>query len=911
MNRSAQTGIVLALLTFALAMACHGGGGGSGPAAGFTVTPTSGLVTTEAGGTDTFTVVLMRRPTRDVTVGLSSSNPAEGTVAPASLTFTAVNWNTPQTVTVTGVDDSTDDGDVAYRIVIAAAVSTDAAYNGLDPADVTAINTNDDTAGVTVTPTSGLFTSESGGTAKFTVALDTLPTADVTIAVGSLDTLEGTVSPTSLTFTSVDGMTPQTVTITGVDDGNNPDGPVAFTIQLAPAASADPKYNGMDPADVSVTNNDNDSPGITITPTLGLTTTEAGGTATFSIACNSTPAANVTISITSSNPAEGTPSTALLTFTPANATTPQIVTITGVDDAVDDGDVAYTIVTGNTSSTDASYNGLVIPDVSVTNQNDDTAGATVVQDGPFDPVTGELLTTESGDSATFEVFLNSQPTADVTIQLSSSRPSEGTVSPSSLTFTSADWDTSQVVTVTGVDDPAADGNQAYSIVTAQATSADPKYSLVNADDVPCVNEDDDTPGVFISPLAGLITTESGGTDTCSIHLTSIPTADVVINLSSSNPLEGTVSPSSLTFTPANALVPQVVTVTGVDDLALDGAQPYSIVTSTCVSTDPAYAAIDPSDVGCTNEDNENSPPGAGPFTKDAANPVLTTGAGSAFDAGQVSDPSVLLNGTFTMWYQGRNQTGRRHERIGRATSPDGTTWTKTGVVFSQSGVNGTFDRDGVMQPCVVFDGATTYRMWYTGRWGNRPGKIGLATSSNGTTWTRANGSNPVLVGTAGKFDSNGVSNPHVIFEGGVFKMWYTGSDATGVLRVGYAQSADGIAWVKQNSGNAVLTTSASGFDAAGVSACAVLHDAGTYRMWFAGLNSVSGGRLRIGYADSSDGIAWTKFVSNPVLTQGVAGRFDASQVTSPFVILDAGLFKMWYTGQDAASTNRIGYATSP
>src|SRR5262249_57178995 len=108
---------------------------------------------------------------------------------------------------------------------------------------------------------------------------------------------------------------------------------------------------------------------------------------------------------------------------------------------------------------------------------------------------------------------------------------------------------------------------------------------------------------------------------------SVPTADVVINLSSSNPLEGTVSPTTLTFTPANALVPQVVTVTGVDDAVLDGPQAYTIVTSTCVSTDAAYAAIDPSDVSCTNEDNENSPPGAGPFTKDAANPVVTTGAG--------------------------------------------------------------------------------------------------------------------------------------------------------------------------------------------------------------------------------------------------------------------------------------------
>jgi len=60
------------------------------------VNPTSGLVTTEAGGTAQFTVVLDSPPTADVTVGLSTSDVSEGTVAPASLTFNSGNWDTPQ-----------------------------------------------------------------------------------------------------------------------------------------------------------------------------------------------------------------------------------------------------------------------------------------------------------------------------------------------------------------------------------------------------------------------------------------------------------------------------------------------------------------------------------------------------------------------------------------------------------------------------------------------------------------------------------------------------------------------------------------------------------------------------------------------------------------------------------------------
>src|SRR5258705_6282723 len=105
------------------------------------------------------------QPTANVTIGLSSSDLTEGTVAPGSVTFTPGNWNMAQTVTVTGVDDFGVDGNVPYTIVTAAATSTDGIYNGLDAADVGVTNTDDDTAGITVIPTSGLTTTEGGGTA--------------------------------------------------------------------------------------------------------------------------------------------------------------------------------------------------------------------------------------------------------------------------------------------------------------------------------------------------------------------------------------------------------------------------------------------------------------------------------------------------------------------------------------------------------------------------------------------------------------------------------------------------------------------------------------------------------------------------------------------------------------------------
>jgi Ca2+-binding RTX toxin-like protein len=107
---------------------------------GITVSPTTGLKTTESGDTDSFTVKLNSQPTANVTIGLSSSNTVEGTISPTSLTFTPSDWNQTQKVTVKGVDDKIVDGDKKYTIVTAPAVSTDPKYNNLNAEDVSVTN---------------------------------------------------------------------------------------------------------------------------------------------------------------------------------------------------------------------------------------------------------------------------------------------------------------------------------------------------------------------------------------------------------------------------------------------------------------------------------------------------------------------------------------------------------------------------------------------------------------------------------------------------------------------------------------------------------------------------------------------------------------------------------------------------
>jgi parallel beta-helix repeat protein len=296
-------------------------------------------------------------------------------VSTPSLTFTSANWNVAQVVTVTGVDDFVQDGNIAYSIITAAATSGDGNYNGLNAADVAVTNIDNDTAGITVSAISG-NTTEAGGTATFTVILDSQPMADVIIGISSNDLTEGTVSTPSLTFTSANWNVAQVVTVTGVDDFVQ-DGNIAYSIITTAATSGDGNYNGLNAADVAVTNIDNDTAGITVSAISG-NTTEAGGTATFTVVLDSQPTANVVIGISSSDLTEGTVLTSSLTFTSANWNVAQVVTVTGVDDFVQDGNIPYSIVTAAATSGDGNYNGVDAADVAVTNVDNDVFNTIVV-----------------------------------------------------------------------------------------------------------------------------------------------------------------------------------------------------------------------------------------------------------------------------------------------------------------------------------------------------------------------------------------------------------------------------------------------------------------------------------------------------------------------------------------------------
>ena len=385
---------------------------------GITVTPTTGLTTTEAGGTATFTVVLTTQPTADVTIGLSSSDTTEGTVAPASLTFTTANWNVAQTVTVTGVDDALDDGDVAYTIVTAPATSTDVDYNGVERrrrrGHQHATTTR---SGITVTPTAGLTTTEAGGTATFTVVLNTQPTADVTIGLSSSDTDRGhgrAGEPD--VFTTANWNVAQTVTVTGVDDAlDDGDDRLHDRDGAGDERRRDlqrPRRGRRARSPTPTTT----SSGITVTPTSRPDDDRSGRHGDVHGGAQPQPTANVTIGAElerHDRRARSLP--ASLTFTTANWNVAQTVTVTGVDDALDDGDIAYTIVTAPATSADATYNG-----VDAGRRDGDQHRQR--RGGHHGDADSRLTTTEAGGTATFTVVLTTQPTADVTIASELERP---------------------------------------------------------------------------------------------------------------------------------------------------------------------------------------------------------------------------------------------------------------------------------------------------------------------------------------------------------------------------------------------------------------------------------------------------------------------------------------------------------
>ena len=134
-----------------------------------------------------------------------------------------------------------------------------------------------------------------------------------------------------------------------------------------------------------------------------------------------------------------------------------------------------------------------------------------------------VAVTEGGATDTYTVVLDTAPTGDVTIAVSETSD-DITVSPTTLTFGTSNWNTAQPVTVTAVDDSIDEDEETVTISHSVSTTADtPNYPTTLAiDGVEVTVTDNDTTGVTVSKTSVSVS-EGGTTDTYTVVLDTAPT----------------------------------------------------------------------------------------------------------------------------------------------------------------------------------------------------------------------------------------------------------------------------------------------------------------------------------------------------------------------------------------------------
>ncbi len=546
--------------------------------AGVAVSQTA--LTLGEGETGNYTLMLTSQPREDVRITLDNDGTGAVSVSPALLTFTNVNWNSAQTLTVMAVED--DDANNERVNLTHTAASADAAYNGgavtIDAVAVTV--TDNETAGVTVSRTT-LEVSE-GGVGDYRLVLNARPALAVTITVESDDMGAATVTPATLTFDTTDWNTAKTVTVSGVEDAdmNNESVRLNHTV-----SSSDTLYNTVTPLPVAVTVRDNETMGVTVSSTT-LAVSE-GGTGGYTLALNTAPASAVTITVASGDPGAVT-ATASLTFTASDWNRPKRVTVTGVEDN-DANNENNVQLTHTVSSTDTNYNTVMPLPVAVTVRDNDMAGVTV---SPTDLVVSE------GGTGGYRLVLTSRPTLAVTIMVESNDMGAATVSPGSLTFTDADWNTAKRVTVTGVEDADTDSERVR--LNHTVSSSDTLYSTVMPAAVAVAVNDNEAVGVSVSSTT--LDVNEGSTIHYTLVLNTRPSDHVTIAVATGD-AEAVTATTSLTFTDADWNTAKRVTVTGVDDDDANNENNVQL-THTVSSGDTNYNAFTPPAVAVTVNDDE-------------------------------------------------------------------------------------------------------------------------------------------------------------------------------------------------------------------------------------------------------------------------------------------------------------------
>ena len=268
------------------------------------------------------------------------------------------------------------------------------------------------------------------------------------------------------------------------------------------------------------------------------------------------------------------------------------------DDHIDEDD--ETLEVWGTTARSRSQSPLQVSREQVTIRDDDTAGVTV---------TPTELSVVEGQSGSYRVVLDSQPTGEVTITVAGHADTDITLSgdtltDDALTFTSANWNIAQAVTATAAHDG---DSTAPPDVTLTHTVSGGDYEGLKADDVVVSITEDDEPGVTLTP--DTLEIDEGASDTYTVALDTKPTADVTVAITGHADTDITLSgdtltDDTLTFTSENWNTAQTVTVTaGVDDDAVNEEE--ATLTHTVTGT-AEYAGVTADSVTVTIVEKDTS-----------------------------------------------------------------------------------------------------------------------------------------------------------------------------------------------------------------------------------------------------------------------------------------------------------------
>ena len=294
-----------------------------------------------------------------MTVAVRGAGGADVSLSETGLTFTRDNWNVPQQVTITASADADDDAD----LLIVIHEASGGGYDGIIADLPVTVTEGADDRGVTISRAE--LDLEEGDEDTYTVVLDSEPTGSVSVRVKAPAGTGVTVDKPALTFTDSSWDTEQTVTVRSEEDSDVENETATLAHQVLGGG-----YGGVKADDVSVSVRDDDTPGVTVHPTM--VPVDEGDDATYTVALDTKPAADVTVTI--NDPTDNTDVTVnqpSLTFTPDNWDREQTARVTAAHDDDLEAEDEIATVTHTATSTDTDYNGIAISDVTVNITDDD------------------------------------------------------------------------------------------------------------------------------------------------------------------------------------------------------------------------------------------------------------------------------------------------------------------------------------------------------------------------------------------------------------------------------------------------------------------------------------------------------------------------------------------------------------